>query len=443
MYQKNLFLIVFSLFLLSALAQTEAQSEEIIWTKRTLNDLGIKGDVMNAIFSPDDSRICVTTTKTFVELEPANGEIIREIPDIRGVKCFSDDGKFFYTYDLKKVNYETMEIVGEFELPVDAWTDQLFWTVSGFEVNEKSGLLIAWARQANQMPLPKESIFIYDLNTYQQIKITGLEGNYMAGMVISPNGEYFITYSQYNPDLSTDIEDRVVIMLWETAKLDTIKELEQPTPRGYMKFSPDGNLLGSVSGNLVRVHDTKTWEMKYEFMHNPNYGRLTALDFTSDSKYLATGGYGGPDDYKFHIWNVTTGELAYIYEELGNPELFAADRIFYSNNDKHIIGSSSGKLAFFNSHFSGSYVYNHDFNGDSIIYPNPSSGKIEFEDGSLRIGQLSIQLSDVNGKQLEILYDETYNGEFLSFDISYLPNGIYFITVTQKDYVHTYKLIKE
>jgi len=48
MYQKIMFLFALSIFLLSAGRQ--AQSEEIVWTKRTLNDLGIKGDEMNAIF---------------------------------------------------------------------------------------------------------------------------------------------------------------------------------------------------------------------------------------------------------------------------------------------------------------------------------------------------------------------------------------------------------
>jgi WD40 repeat protein len=440
MYQKLIFLFIFSLFLLSAGMQMQAQTEEIIWTKRTLKDLGIKGDVMNAIFSPDDSRICVTTTKTFVELEPATGEIIREIPDIRGVKCFSDDGKFFYTYDLKKVNYETMEIVGEFELPVDAWTDQLFWTVSGFGVNEKSGLLIAWARQANQMPLPKESIFIYDLNTYQQIKITGLEGNYMAGLVISPNGEYFITYSQYNPDLSTDIEDRVVIMLWDTAKLDTIKELEQPTPRGYMKFSSDGNLLGSVSGNLVRVHDTKTWEMKYEFMHNPNYGRLTALDFTSDSKYLATGEHDNINDSKKEcliVYDLQSGKENNIL--CYNETNFGFDKLNFNHKDNIILAPSKGSISLIS--FSTSSI--NDLKKNEILRPNPTTGEVTINDGSFKEGQLTVTLSDVNGIILEALYEGYYSGEQLAFNIFYIPNGIYFITVTQKDYVHTYKLIKE
>ena len=417
-----------------------SQSEEIIWTKRTLNDLGIKGDVMNAIFSPDDSRICVTTTKTFVELDPANGEIIREIPDIRGVKCFSDDGNFFYTYDLKKVNYKTMEVVGEFELPVEAWTDQLFWTVSGFEVNEKSGLLIAWARQANQMPLPKESIYIYDLNTFQQIKITGLEGNYMAGLVISPNGEYFITYSQYNPDLSTDIEDKVVVMLWETAKLDTIKELEQPTPRGYMKFSPDGNLLGSVSGNLVRVHDTKTWEMKYEFNNNTDYGLLSALDFTSDSKYLATGEHHCPD--------ISLSECMIIYDlEDGKKESslcydmmnFGFSKLFIDKKNHRILTSNVGRIGLIS--FSTSSI--NDLKKNEILRPNPTTGEVTFNDGSFKEGQLTVTLSDINGNIIKALYEGYYLGEQLTFNISHLPTGTYFITATQDNFIETYKLIKE
>jgi hypothetical protein len=426
--------LIFLLFILVFTDYAFAQTEEIIWTKRTLKDLGIKGDVMNAIFSPDDSRICVTTTKTFVELEPATGEIIREIPDIRGVKCFSDDGKFFYTYDLKKVNYETMEIVGEFELPTERWTEPDFWTRSDFVVNEKQGLLIASVQHGLQNPTPFESIFIYDINTFAQIKVTGINNNYVRYLCISPNGDHFITYSYYYPDQG---EERSVKMLWSKVTLDTIKEISDL--RANMKFSPDGNLLGSVSGNLVRVHDTKTWEMKYEFMQDPYNGLLTALDFTSDSKYFATGGKGSPVITNIHIWNLEKGELETKFNDLFN--VLIPDKLYFNKNGSNILVSSAGRISLLNVPTTG--VTEKGYDGESIIYPNPSSGKIEFDNNSFRIGELSIQLSDVNGKQIEILYDEIYNGEYLSFDISYLPKGIYFITVTQKDYVHTYKLIKE
>jgi hypothetical protein len=57
---KNIFafLFVFSLFLLSAGRQMQAQTEEIIWTKRTLKDLGIKGEeeceLLYIVCNPDD-----------------------------------------------------------------------------------------------------------------------------------------------------------------------------------------------------------------------------------------------------------------------------------------------------------------------------------------------------------------------------------------------------
>ena len=427
MYQKLIFLFVFSLFLLSA--GTQAQSEEIVWTKRTLNDLGIKGDVMNAIFSPDDSRICVTTTKTFVELDPANGEIIREIPDIFGAIFFSKDGKYFYTYDYKKVDYETMEVLGTYDIHGTYLRE--------YDVNEEAGVLIGARYKGREDPWPEGGIVICDLNNYNKIIEVGEFGHYYYDVKISNDGKYIIAQSQYDPDLSTQVENRSVMTLWDVKTHEPIREIEGVL--GYYKFSPNNNLLGSVGGNLVRVHDTKTWEMKYEFMQDPYNGLLTALDFTSDSKYLATGGKGSPVITNIHIWNLEKGELETKFNDLFN--VLIPDKLYYNKNGSNILASSAGRISLLNVPTTG--VTEKEFNDDSIMYPNPSSGKIEFENGSFRIGQLSIQLSDVNGKQLEILYDETYNDEFLSFDISYLPNGIYFITVTQKDYVHTYKLIKE
>ena len=90
-----------------------ADDSDTIWTKSFVGS----GYVVNALFSPDDKSIFVTTTEKFYEVETTTSKILREIPEIRGAKYFSKDGRYAYSYDLKKVDMITKETKGSFVNP--------------------------------------------------------------------------------------------------------------------------------------------------------------------------------------------------------------------------------------------------------------------------------------------------------------------------------------
>ena len=125
------FLLSLALFL--ALWQfTKAQSDEVIWLKLADQGLGMQQPLLNAIYTPDFKSILASSADKFLELDAESGAIKREIPNIKGAFKFSDDGKYIYTYDFKKVNYETGEVVGQFQVPERAFT-------GGFDLNEEAG----------------------------------------------------------------------------------------------------------------------------------------------------------------------------------------------------------------------------------------------------------------------------------------------------------------
>jgi len=112
--------------LMSNVQTGRAEDSDTLWTK----DLFGNGYVINALFSPDDRTIFVTTTEKFFELDALTGNIIREIPGIRGAKYFSTDGRYSYTYDLKKVDMISGATIGEYKSPL------LPWYFYDFDVNE-------------------------------------------------------------------------------------------------------------------------------------------------------------------------------------------------------------------------------------------------------------------------------------------------------------------
>lgn len=57
-------------------------------------------------------------------------------------------------------------------------------------------------------------------------------------------------------------------------------------------------------------------------------------------------------------------------------------------------------------------------------------------------GQLKIELFDLNGNLLKILFDWVYAQGDLRFDISFVVTGIYILKANRNNTVKTFKIIK-
>ncbi|MFA5511700.1 MAG: T9SS type A sorting domain-containing protein [Candidatus Kapaibacterium sp.] len=413
-----------------------AEPDEIVWLK-TRNNLGLEV-IINAVFTPDDLSIIVTDAnlKT-IEIDATTGLFKREIPNIRGVFRFSDDGQYVYTYDSKKVHFQTGEEIGQFKMngvPVSGFTE--------WDINEKAGVLVGVFYHSQQHPtIWTNSIFIFDLNTFQLIDTIGIKDNYYSKIGLTGDGKYFRTFSKYNPDPTVETDDRYINMIWDTKLLISLFEKQE---LGNIKPSPDGRWLGSVAGNTVRVFDANTWEQRYEWKHDEQYGLLTAIDFSPDSRYLVTGPHedaiSGYTKYCVITYELNNGKENNVF--CNDLSLFRSDRLSFNKSGTYILSSSTGKVILLNNLITsvGTTLPNNEF---ISIYPNPTSGEITIKSSDFKVGHLKLELTDIKGSSLKILYDRYYQNEELRFDISFLPTGTYFLKAIQNKLLQTYKIIKE
>lgn len=433
---KRLIILTTAMFLL-IINQLRAE-DEIIWSKAR-TDLGLEW-IINAVFSPDDSKVIITDANgKVIEVDPSTGELIRERPEFHGLIKFSDDGKYVFTHDYKKVDYETGEVIGQCLLngePLETFTEM--------DISDKAGLLIGIYRAKTQFPLDwGKMIYIFDLNTFELIDTLGIEYNNFRKIAFIDDGRHFRTVSDYDVDPSKTFEDKVVTMVWDAKTLDTL--YEKPDLYGTLSYSPDGKWLASINENIILLFDSESLTKVNELIYTPSKSTIKNLDFSHDSQYLLTGPHNDsspekPFQNSIVIFDVLSGneELVYKYNWMDD---FVFNKLVYSSKGDYI-------LAYHRDHF---YLLNdllssvmNPLNDDYVaIYPNPTTGLISIDSQQLELGKLKIELCDFNGKLKEILFDDFYKGNPLSFDISRLPGGVYFLNIIQENSTQTYKIIKE
>gem|GEM_PF-2567902 len=415
------------------------KADEIKWLKlRT--EIGLE-EIINAVFVPGDTSILVTDANfKLVELDASSGIVKRIIPNIRGVIKFSDDKQFVYTYGWEKVKWSTGEVIGKY--PVSGFAN--FVEGEAFGINEKAGIIVGAAYQSDHNPLVwKRGIWVLNLSTFQLIDTLGFKNNYYYDAEVTDDGKYFKTISQYIPDWTHPEYNGYIQNIWDSKTLDTIPQNSPLGKIGYqlgkIKTSPDGKWLCSVGGSLVTVFDNNTYEKKYEWRVAPDSsGSLSAIDISSDSRYLVTGG-SEKKVADIHIWDLATGELAYKYNN-GSEEIWGESYLKFSSNGFYIIAYSDGGIGLFNNMLTS--ISDNPNPNEPVIYPNPTTGELILKSSYFHQGQLKIELFDLNGNLLKILFDGLYTQGDLRFDISFIASGIYILKANQNNTVKTFKIIK-
>ena len=77
------------------------------------------------------------------------------------------------------------------------------------------------------------------------------------------------------------------------------------------------------------------------------------------------------------------------------------------------------------------------------IYPNPTTGEIVISNSGIKPGSLHIDLTNVTGVLVRVLFDGIYDGTELRFNVSGVATGTYFLKAVQGNSTYSYKLIKE
>ena len=435
----NLLRILSIVLIVITMSFGEVKSDEIRWLKlRT--EIGLE-EIINAVFVPGDTSILVTDANfKLLELEASTGIVKRIIPNIHGVIKFSDDKQFVYTYGWEKVKWPTGEVIGKY--PVSGFAN--FIEDDAFGIIEKAGLIVGAAYQSDHNPLVwKKGIWVLNLNTFQLIDTVGFAKNYYYSVHMHGEGKYFITYSVFIPDWTHPEFSSIKSEVWDTKTLDTVP-YDNPFRKisyqlGKIKTSPDGKWLCSVGGSLVTVFDNNTFEKKYEWRVAPDSsGSLSAIDISTDSRYLATAGSENRVS-DLHIWDLTTGQLAYKYNN--GKDGIGVPFLRYSYNGNYIVDYGAGGVCLFNNMLTS--VPDNPDPSEPVLYPNPTTGEVILQSKFFKPGQLHIELFDLNGNLLKILYDGVYAQDDLRFDISFVSSGIYILKANQNNKVKTFKIIKE
>lgn len=412
-------------------------AEEIKWLKLR-QEIGLE-EIINAIFVPGDTTLLVTDANfKLIELDTKTGELKREIPNIRGAIKFSDDGQYLYTYGWEKVKWPTGEVIGKY--PVKGFTE--------FSINEKAGLIVGVAYQSDHSPwLWKRGIWVLDLKTFKLIDTLGFQKNYYYAVQMTDDGKYFMANSEFVKDYTHPEYNGYNQFIWDTKTLDTIPQ-NSPIGKinnqlGIIKTSPDGKWLCSVAGSLVRVFDNTTFEKKYEWRVAPDSsGSLTAIDISSDSRYLVTSGYSGLSNNSKELANIRIFDLLSgkeIYKYRNGYDGIDQGFIKYNYSGSEFIGFGPGAIIEYHNMINS--VSDKNLKFESILYPNQTTGLINLKN-IFQLGNLKIELFDLNGILLKVLFDGVNVQSDLSFDISYVPAGVYFVQVKQNDLIKTFKVIK-
>ena len=427
--------LLFVLSMLLVINEVVAE-EEIRWLKLR-QELGLEY-IINAVFAPGDSTILVTDANLkVVEINANTGKLLRIVP-IWGAYQFSDDKQFLYCNADGKIKWPSCELVQSYnKVTMPKYYD---YAPPQSALNEKAGVLIMVGPNSLIPDEWQKDIYVYDLQTFQLIDTLGIYPSAVNAIEMTDDGKYFRTRASYVPNWDDPLKTENRTDWWDTKTLKPIpeehsfKKISQQISTRF-RVSPDNKWLCSVGGRSVKVFDNETYELKYQWEVN---GLLESIDISSDSRYLFTAGGSSAIDADLYIWDLKTGILAYKYNNkkagIGIPFLKV------SNNGKYIIDYGNGGLCMFNNMLN----QNTDVpeSAEPVIYPNPTDGIVILNSKYFKIGQLNIELYDMHGRLLGVLYDGFYKQEELKLDISYVNDGIFLIKTTQGKDFQTFKVIK-
>lgn len=138
-------------------------------------------------------------------------------------------------------------------------------------------------------------------SSHERLRLYARGEDYLWAGALSPDGKILVA--------PTKIGDGT-ISLWD---LDTWKESRKleghTTAISALAFSPDGRLLASAAGAVVRLWDVAGGKELRQLIEHE--GAVRSLVFSPDGKVLASGGI----DKVVRLWNVKIGELFPLYGE--------------------------------------------------------------------------------------------------------------------------------
>ncbi len=414
--------------LLVALSSQISYSQDTLWTRK----YNIPGSIKNAVFSPDDSKILVTGTETFFEVNPENGEMIRELPEFTkyGIVGLNPETNIGLTYNCQLVNLLDYKKIRD------------VFSTKYFDTNVTLVYNITYTKDFNKFAMvyynpdgvTPSSIIIKDIEKdietliYSEGSIEE-EGFYTCAL--SPDGRYLATVSNYIGEIGTTSDNRELVKLFDLTTNEMIKKIEFPDSKVLwtMKFSPDGTML-AVNDGYIQNYTVPNFELKNTLQFTPEIGEIFDYQFSNNSQQLALGGSGILQNFEVQL-----NKLLY------NTSFYrSVDLLEYSYNDKYLLSSNARKEIFL---FNSKVTSIKKIDNSILIYPSPVTGQLILRLSTLQVDNCKILILDSSGKNLfEKEYQPT--NEDISINVAHFPKGVYFINVENNNQIlETLKFIKE
>jgi WD40 repeat protein len=424
MYQKIMFLFVFSLFLLSAGSKVHSQTE-VLWSKYFYEANGVK-------FSADGNVVLVAARDSLLYLfdtytgEPTKYEKIAFDHDIDYADFnfldVSKDGKYILGSDFfrcKLWDYENGKLYYNYDLRRQI-TDIIFHP-------DCKHVIITYSDYETK------NIQLLNIKTNSFVKSADLDGK-GDKIAVSEDGRFFAV-SEIVGHWSMNLT------LWDLQTFTMIKRF--PASALYVAindiaFSPDGKYLAATDENgYIKVWNTETRELvfnkKHEEKNNSRY--LQTITFSKNSDYLiSSGGFFG---------NLTTKKWSLPDFELkctnAHPSGFTVDICIY---DTLLLGIKGDYVELFP--LCGKILNVNKEASDTLQYPNPVKDIITIELEQELRPPIKIEIFDNSGKLVKnfSLDEIMINNTSITLDMAFLSPGSYFLIINTDGFSKTYSFIK-
>ena len=273
----------------------------------------VLGGLHTAAYSPDGELIAaVNHAKEIVLWSAKTGKVARTIQGHhRFIDCaaYSPDGAVIagalYESGVKLWSAETGAFLRQ--IPDSRG-------VTNFVSFSPDGTTIAALRSGK--------LFIYDIETGEELRSLGKDSNPIWSAAYSPGGQYIAAGSRKN-----------TVQIWNAqtgALLDTLRGHGNPVRRAA--YSPDGKTIAGVSeSGEIRIWSAQTGAPLRIF--SKDMPRVTAAAYSPDGKTIATCSKG-----TIQLWDVKTGALQKTFESIGAGNGATVISLAFSPDGKTIAG---------------------------------------------------------------------------------------------------------
>jgi WD40 repeat protein len=414
-----------------SVAVATAQDSDLVWQKDLYPE-----HIVAAKFTSDGNQIVVATKNKILIYETLTGAFLKDIPIVTNIT--KDINCFEFIPNTNKIvtgGEDGKLIICDLDIADTIKTIQLSNGIGDIAIsNDGKRLIMTYA------------LNVVDLESGKIIKKIKTEKGVWF-IEYSPDNRYFVTNEYYYTDWHR--ADKVI--LWDGQTYERITELGNLEGEIFdLDYSPDGKYVAAC-GEANDLNDEpypiddgsiKIWDVEQRKLYRTYYNKIGGYEysvrqikFSNDSRFLI---YSNSTGVPIYIFDLENGRITHSF----GHNYFAFVDIDISINNKFILTVNDRQLFLLNSNFKPNFI-NEKKQNEIILYPNPTDQTVNIKFSTTMIEYISVKITDSNGTQVSILYDNFINtGEHSFFwNTSKYPSGAYYCTISGKSINLVYKII--